>query len=619
MRTGVLRRIRGVRSTGDDGVALPMVIGTMLVLTSMLLASLAMVINNMAPARSDQDSRAAVAAAQAGVDEYIARLTSTSGAYWEKGNTDPTNPAFDQNGATKGCGTGGRRLPGTGGDSALFCYRVTTSLIVTAQQGYINLEVTGVSAPASGQRPVIRTLTTKLRPDGFIDFIYFTDIEATNPALNRNRAEVNTASTTSGRIFFPDEAQVQALCGQHYYATAAGAGRNAIKVWDSNHLGGGGRYVVQYTSGPGKPYWIADSTSTPRDDWDSSTLSRTVAFDCGEIQWTGGDIVNGPMHSNDALQINGPVNFMNPRTETSWNTAGNKWWGTSAPVGNNPYYDATDSLPSASSDLLKHVQPKIDTSPNTSRPGCLYSGQTRITFQGSTMKVLSPFTTRAGTPSSCFNTSNRANEQTVAIPPVIYIESTTGSCSTAVRPVGYPRSGEDTGSSRRTTDYSPCRGTVFVEGDVDAQVTVSAEEDIVVTADLTVRDELESDVIGLLADNFVWVYHPVRTDGTNLLPYGDAVRNIEAAVLSLRHSFVVQNWNVGAKLSTGTDESSKLRVFGAIAQKYRGPVGTGSGSGDPSTGYLKNYIYDNRLQVLQPPYFLTPENAPWKAVQITDG
>ncbi|GAB4067617.1 hypothetical protein GCM10028777_24150 [Angustibacter speluncae] len=606
----MFRRLRVVRGSGDEGVALPMVLGTMFVLTTFLLTSLAVVLNNMAPARSDQDSRAAVAAAQAGIDEYISRLSSTSGNYWEKGNTDPTNPAFDENGATPGCGTGGRRLPGTGGAGALFCYRVTTSLSTTAQQGYIDLEATGVSTPANGQRPVTRELTAKLRPEGFIDYIYFTDIEVTDPELNRNRAYVNGNYDSGGYIFYPDPDQVKAICDQHYYANAGKPGRAA-------QTSGG---YVSYTSSSSRPYYRVSASNPDPDNWERRTNSATIQFQCGEIQWTGGDVVNGPLHSNDALQINGPVNFTNARTETSWNKGGTDlWWGTSAPVGNKPVYDATDSLPDANTDLLQYVQPKKDSSSNTNRPGCMYSGQTRIKFEGTKMKVLSPFTNRAGTPSTCLNTANRANEQTLDIPPVIYVESTTGSCSTANKPVGYPRSNEDTSSTRRTTDYNPCRGTVLVEGNVDGQVTIAADEDIVVTADLTVEDELESDVIGLLADNYVWVYHPVKSDGSNLLAYSDAVRNVEAAILSLRHSFVVQNWNTGGKLSTGTSEASKLRVWGAIAQKYRGPVGTGSGSGDPSTGYLKNYIYDSRLQVLQPPYFLTPKNAPWRAVQVTDG
>ena len=51
----------------------------------------------------------------------------------------------------------------------------------------------------------------------------------------------------------------------------------------------------------------------------------------------------------------------------------------------------------------------------------------------------------------------------------------------------------------------------------------------------------------------------------------------------------------------------KLNVTGAIAQKFRGAVGTTS-----PTGYTKNYVYDDRLRYRSPPFFLDPVQAAWK-------
>jgi hypothetical protein len=80
---------------------------------------------------------------------------------------------------------------------------------------------------------------------------------------------------------------------------------------------------------------------------------------------------------------------------------------------------------------------------------------------------------------------------------------------------------------------------------------------------------------------------------------------IYAAILSTTHSFVVDNYNCGEKLGD-------LHVYGAIAQNYRGIVGTGGG-----TGYFKDYKYDERLAVDEPPYFLSPLNAGWKIARET--
>ena len=77
---------------------------------------------------------------------------------------------------------------------------------------------------------------------------------------------------------------------------------------------------------------------------------------------------------------------------------------------------------------------------------------------------------------------------------------------------------------------------------------------------------------------------------------------IDAAILTINHSFIVDNYNCGEQLGN-------LTVEGAIAQKFRGPVGTFGGNG--STGYLKNYNYDDRLRYVEPPDFLEPIQSAW--------
>jgi hypothetical protein len=88
-------------------------------------------------------------------------------------------------------------------------------------------------------------------------------------------------------------------------------------------------------------------------------------------------------------------------------------------------------------------------------------------------------------------------------------------------------------------------------------------------------------------------------------------RNIEidAAILTLQHSFIVDNYNCGAPLGT-------LTVKGAIAQRFRGPVGTGGSA--IATGYQKNYVYDDRFKFINPPYFLTPLQAAWEVIRYTE-
>src|SRR5262249_50093217 len=88
---------------------------------------------------------------------------------------------------------------------------------------------------------------------------------------------------------------------------------------------------------------------------------RSSTTGCSNIQWTSGDTVNGPLHSNDALQINGSVNFTNATTESSWpalngTSSSTTWWGTQTPplTGYSPKYAAAISLPVANTTLLQY-------------------------------------------------------------------------------------------------------------------------------------------------------------------------------------------------------------------------------------------------------------------------
>jgi Tfp pilus assembly protein PilX len=84
---------------------------------------------------------------------------------------------------------------------------------------------------------------------------------------------------------------------------------------------------------------------------------------------------------------------------------------------------------------------------------------------------------------------------------------------------------------------------------------------------------------------------------------------IYTAILATTHSFVVDNFNCGPKAL------GELHLDGALAQNYRGIVGTGGST--INTGYLKDYKYDERLAVDEPPYFLSPLNAGWKVARET--
>jgi hypothetical protein len=109
-----------------------------------------------------------------------------------------------------------------------------------------------------------------------------------------------------------------------------------------------------------------------------------------------------------------------------------------------------------------------------------------------------------------------------------------------------------------------------------------------------------SATLGLVANEFVRVMHGCTSNQLNN-------PTIDAAILALNHSFIVDNYNCGHALGN-------LSVTGAIAQRYRGAVGTNGGN----TGFIKNYVYDDRLRYRSPPFFLNPIDSAWGIVRSNE-
>ena len=555
----ITRRGTGVRA-GDEGMALVGVLGTLLIISAFLLATLNFTLQNLKPTRQDQDAKAAVAAAQAGIDDYVARLNASPG-YWRRGNIDAANAALP-NGAT--ATWPGTVVPGTNLLSTTYRYHVLSLVSDIASQGVIRLRSVGTS------RDVSRALTAQLSSRGFLQFTYHTDLETMDPVLYTAESDWQRQECTK----------------YHWQGRPSG---------------------------------------------------------CTDISFGGGDVINGPLHTNDSIRIASAVTFSDPITETSWPLTGGTWtppasdqlwWGSGgAPGGNLPVYAAPVQIPS------ENVVLRDIADPTKSAEGCIYTGATEITFTGTTMTILSPNTTAASVPSRCYNVnaSNKAASQAgLAIPSVIFVEDKAGECvkeGANVVSLGYPLpaeyvgEGPNEGRSEFSGDYRGpvygcAKGTAYVRGTIDAANTVATTQDVVVVGNLNYQSEAvdSDDVLGLIPAHFAWVYHPVRDcDGVggcnrnykNMLQ--PPVTEIDAALLTVKDSFAVQNYDIGEKIST--NDATRLRVFGAIAQKYRGAVAILG-----ETGYVKNYIYDTRFQkAVQPPYFLQPVSAQWAISQVSDG
>jgi type II secretory pathway pseudopilin PulG len=319
---------------------------------------------------------------------------------------------------------------------------------------------------------------------------------------------------------------------------------------------------------------------------------------CDEIRFVDADDIRGPMHTNDNALICGSPTFGRTRRDAI-EINGPKPFVKDAGCGGNADVKGT----------LVHPAGTLGMPPSNGALRTIadisyrFTGMTLIELSGSQMLVRN----KARFGNLDINDSDQDGDGTLKLvgnavamplPPngVLYASNALAGCT-----AGYDRD----------QDYRSLPigcGDIWLKGSHLQDLTIAADNDIVIHGPVTRGND--GLLLGLIANNFVRVYHPVSSDCDDDLTGTLENLKIQAAILALQHSFLVDNWRCG-------DDLGDLTVDGAIAQKYRGPVGTGSG-GNVSTGYSKDYIYNDRLRYREPPYFLDPEQAAWRIARQSE-
>jgi len=342
----------------------------------------------------------------------------------------------------------------------------------------------------------------------------------------------------------------------------------------------------------------SDKRTYQQDNCADRYRSARAGKSCPEIQFASADEINGPLHTDDEnLLICGSPTFGrlknedgSPRAtrtdtvEVGGGGTGHKANPANSSCADTPTVNTPTGMFSVNAKRLPMPESNQALESVAKNSGSLYKGKTLIRLRGSVMDVTNGGTTKTvGWPTSG----------------VLYVAGN-GSC-TAEIPTAAVYNEQDT-----------C-GNVYVSGTYSKPLTIAAFNDVIVwptssaspsDANLTMMPNSEA-TLGLIANNFVRVGHRVSSC-SNLNPVVRDVQ-IDAAILSLQHSFIVDNYQCGTQLGD-------LTVRGAIVQKYRGPVGTGNGV-TVVTGFAKNYWYDDRFRYRSPPYFLTPVAAAWDVVR----
>lgn len=577
----MIRRIaKRLRRSDDSGYVLAVVIGLGLVMLLMVATTLTMTTSGEQKSDTDTDWNAALAAAYAGVEDYKSRVENDT-SYARFGN--PSDPyTASSTGITLPTGSSANPafniaanqpwavVPGSGG-KAQFRYEIDNSKY--GSTGVIRLRSTGKVGNQT------RSVIADLKQNGFNDYVYYTNFEVQDPTISGESAS----------------------CGNYY--------------------------------------WIRPSS-------------------CAQIQFASGDILRGKVHSNDRILVCGSdfkgsvttASQTNPLYAISGGCSDATW--EVAPF--HPVKVQSIDMPPTNQTMP--LETRNDLPAQVPHPGCMYTGPTSIKLNSNgTVTVISPwtkYTNISATPGGSTNPAGcgipgtgsgqlgSTGGATFATPTdnLMFVQNVPSTSSdpnywsSSAKPSNFScTTGTTNGRSKEgfkfgsfaypTTNEDPpltstvsapaygCRnGDAYTSGTLKGHLTIATQNYIYIVGDLLYSNN-QQDLLGLVAQNAVWVWDPMKnistggwygSSGTALLGQN---RTIYAAILSVAHTFQVQNYQIGGARGT-------LKVVGSIAQNFRGTVGYGS------NGFLKDYGYDTRLTYSSPPKFLMPTSTTYNTTQV---
>jgi hypothetical protein len=602
----------------EEGFSMISAIMALMVGTLLSLAAWATANSDINFTDKDKWSRVAYQRAQSGVSDYVQHMAEDSG-FW-KACDRPDGITGDGLGQTavndKDFGASGhstrRWLPYASAGSATdlgFNTQYTIDLqpltgtckpsvsaadrMIDPASGTFRIAVTGRAGPlvppslTGSQIEAWRqtnwkrvTIVAEFRRNGFLDYGYFTDKEGQDPALQ-------TTLTNAS------------LCDA-YYEDAPGY----------------------------------DPTQPPSD---TNRPGRFRSTPCTEIQFANVDKLQGPFHTNDSVYLEGfgtgGALFGNSgkgdRIEVYDN--GKTWNGKGyCPFRNNdvtlsntnvaPSTSCTQTnihansgttlvtgpaaryldLPEQNDDLTSYADPY---SGDPDSQGYTFLGTTKLVINSNNTFTVTNSLVNSGSPTNyAFPTSG-----------VIYVSNN-----------GVTNCNSD--PAARYPGLTPGCALAEVSGTYNKSLTIGSAADIVITGDL-VRGTSQTAVLGLVANQNVRVRHYSQSstdknfgNGGSIPCNRDAagsgtspVRNVQAAILALQHSFTVDGYKCGSNLGW-------MNETGALAQRFRGAVGSGVGVSGTScsggSGYCKNYAYDYTFKSQTPPHFLAPSAATWKIIRM---
>ena len=413
------------------------------------------------------------------------------------------------------------------------------------------------------------------------------------------------------------------------------------------------------------PYWNGLCLSVHLTDPSYNANSA-----CNPVQFRSGDLLAGPIRTNDEFTICGATfnqTVQSTAPDGVYNNASSSCaaptFGQASATSPQPKNAGTLLLPQTNGNMAQAARSDINAS-----PGCLYTGPTSITFNGDgTEQIVSPWSratqislnsdgvTYSGTMASACGSSaalkSSAGAKVSLSSNLIFVQAVSGDtanpnywatgtyptttngaivCSKTttnknvstttygnglISPLSqnYPGNNEYVGPAGNTSTSSPyyCRnGDAFVSGQFNGALTIGAESNLYVVGAITYKDST-NDILGLVGQTSVSVWNPVSCSSYS---GSSCSTNLGASTL-LRNAS-------GSNMTISAAIASNKGTFTVQNYAYGAQLGTltvvgsiaqewrgavgVSYGGSYITGYTKNYGYDQRLKNTAPPKFLQP-------------
>lgn len=360
--------------------------------------------------------------------------------------------------------------------------------------------------------------------------------------------------------------------------------------------------------------------------------NKETGSDDKPIYFTGGELIDGPMRSNDYIYIdntngnptfNGTVEFKGIKDKNQNTVAENKYPNYATMKGNPPYRILSDTDASKldfnsiaseyQTNLQNMVKPYSDlqTSPATAT-GIKFGSDITLSFNhdtGSDYDLL----IYEGSDVDKSKVRYKIKWKPSGPPNATVIKETkSGSSWSPSAPVDTLFNGVVYSTGNITIDSNNSKYlskyygnyTLYSEADIkikdrlipydtynkyfkNDQAKPLSSSDIESIKKYVSANEKSS--LNLVAKNNVIVSEPV-VQSFLFIEYYTKLDNMKlfASIYAFNGSFKVADYN-------NDNPAGQLLVFGSIMQNIRGPVGTFDSSGKTQTGYYKTYVYDERL------------------------